>query len=130
VQGQALDFQMSAYPISYAIATLHASMLYRSRGVPYSPNAVLAISLKESALCRGCATLTDGCFQIENDGVVVSTYGALRQYYPDASTPPRRWSWAAALRVLGAGHGVLLAQDPGAAAHAHPRPHRVLHAPP
>jgi hypothetical protein len=86
VQGQALDFKMTAYPITYAIATLHASMLYRARGIPYSPNAVLAIALKESALCRACATLTDGCFQIENGGGAASAYGALRQYYPDRFT--------------------------------------------
>jgi hypothetical protein len=61
-------------------------MLYRSRGIPYSPNAVLAISLKESALCRACAGLTDGCFQIENGGGAASAYGALRQYYPDRFT--------------------------------------------
>jgi hypothetical protein len=86
VQGQPLDFEMSAYPVTYAIATLHASMLYRSRGIPYSPNAVLAIAMKESALCRSCAALTDGCFQIENGGGVASAYGALRQYYTDRFT--------------------------------------------
>ncbi|HXU83689.1 MAG TPA: hypothetical protein VN914_19985, partial [Polyangia bacterium] len=86
VQGQAFDFKMADHPLSYAIASVHASMLYRSRGIPYSPNAVLAISLKESALCRACAGLTDGCFQIENGGGAASAYGALRQYYPDRFT--------------------------------------------
>jgi len=74
---------MAAYPMSWAIATVHASMLLRSRCIDFSPDAVLSIALKESKL--GCTTpgslsIPDGCFQIES----TTAYTELRQVFGGA----------------------------------------------
>ena len=84
VWGEPFDFDMTAYPITWAIATVHASLLLRARGIDYSPNAVLSIAIKESRL--GCEQATfpgpDGCFQIENG----SAYVELDRIFPGRFT--------------------------------------------
>jgi hypothetical protein len=88
VWNQPFDFAMKDYPITWAIALVHASMLYREIGINYSPNAVLSIAIKESAL--SCANpnpqnaqeqmaVMDGCFQIEGE----SAYKTLEQLFPE-----------------------------------------------
>jgi hypothetical protein len=87
VWGEPLDFHMADYPLSWAIATVHASMLLRSRCIQYSPDAVLSHAIKESRL--GCATSgslsqIDGCFQIES----TSAYVELGRLWPARFTSP------------------------------------------
>ena len=81
VWGQDFDFKMSDYPLSWAIAVSHASLVLRAQGIKYSPNAVLSVSLKESKL--HCPTATDpnadGCFQIEGG----SAYPTLQGLFPE-----------------------------------------------
>jgi len=81
VWGQDFDFKMSDYPLSWAIAVAHASLILRAQGIKYSPNAVLSVSLKESKL--HCPTATDpnadGCFQIEGG----SAYPTLQGLFPE-----------------------------------------------
>jgi hypothetical protein len=80
VWNEPFDFRMSDYPVTWAIATVHASMLLRSRCIEFSPDAVLSIALKESKLaCRNPSTpnVADGCFQIES----TSAYAELRQVF-------------------------------------------------
>jgi hypothetical protein len=82
VWNEPFDFRMTSYPLSWAIATVHASMLLRSRCIEFSPDAVLSIALKESKLaCRDPSTpnVADGCFQIES----TSAYAELRQVFGD-----------------------------------------------
>jgi hypothetical protein len=93
VWNQPFEFDMSKYPLSWAIATVHASMLYRAAGINYSPNAVISIAIKESAL--SCANpnpqnaqeqmaVMDGCFQIED----LSAYTELKADFPERFTAP------------------------------------------
>jgi hypothetical protein len=80
VWNEPFDFRMDGYPLGWAIATVHASMLLRSRCIEFSPDAVLSIALKESKLaCRtpGSPNVADGCFQIES----TSAYAELRQVF-------------------------------------------------
>jgi hypothetical protein len=81
VWGEPFDFKMSNYPLSWAIAVAHASLLLRSQGIQYSPNAILSVSLKESRL--HCPTASDpnpdGCFQIEAG----SAYPTLQAIFPE-----------------------------------------------
>jgi hypothetical protein len=80
VWNEPFDFRMTDYPLTWAIATVHASMLLRSRCIEFSPDAVLSIALKESKLaCRdpGTPNVADGCFQIES----TSAYAELRQVF-------------------------------------------------
>ena len=88
VWNQPFAFAMSDYPITWAISVVHASMLYRSIGINYTPNAVLSIAIKESALsCRNenpqnaqeQMAVKDGCFQIEGE----SAYKTLEQLFPE-----------------------------------------------
>jgi hypothetical protein len=68
VWNETMDFHMADYPIGWAIASVHASMLLRSRCINLDPNAVLSMALKESRLTcatMGAASQGDGCFQIE-----------------------------------------------------------------
>jgi len=88
VWGEPLDFRMADYPLSWAIATVHASLLLRSHCINYSPNAVLSVALKESRL--GCATpgslsIPDGCFQIES----TTAYVELQRIFGGAAGPGR-----------------------------------------
>ncbi len=80
VWGEPMNFHMSDYPLSWAIGAVHASMLLRSRGIDYSPNAVLSVAIKESRL--GCAGADfpngDGCFQIES----TTAYEEMRRMFP------------------------------------------------
>src|SRR5205823_7244814 len=87
VWGEPMDFHMKDYPLSWAIATVHASLLLRSRCIPYSPNAVLAIAMKESRLKCGQpmdVSIIDGCFQIEP----TSAYVELQRMFPTRFTAP------------------------------------------
>jgi hypothetical protein len=95
VWGEPFEYRTADYPMSWAFGLVHASMLLRSEGIPYSPNAVLSIAIKESRLglspsgqtycSRTPAAPTDpfpngdGCFQIE-DG---TAYAELRNMFPE-----------------------------------------------
>ncbi|MDO8461584.1 MAG: hypothetical protein Q7S98_01855 [Deltaproteobacteria bacterium] len=81
VWGVPFDFKMSNYPVTWAIATAHASMLLKSRDINYSPNAVLSVAIKESSLgCRDASFPNrDGCFQIES----VTAYPELQKLFSD-----------------------------------------------
>ncbi len=86
VWGEPFGFAMADYPVTWAIAAVHASLLHRQRGIDYSPNAVLAIAIKESRL--GCADPGfpngDGCFQIES----TTAYAELGKIYPGRFVAP------------------------------------------
>lgn len=80
VWGEPFDFRMAAYPRTWAIAVVHASMLLRSRCIEFSPDAVMSIALKESKLActtAGSPSILDGCFQIES----TSAYTELRAMF-------------------------------------------------
>ena len=82
VWGEPLDFRMADYPLGWAIATVHASMLLRNECIDLGPNAVLSVALKESRLtCAqpGAPSQLDGCFQIE----ATSAYLELGRMFPD-----------------------------------------------
>jgi hypothetical protein len=88
VWNQPFDFRMTDYPVTWAISVVHASMLYRAIGINYTPNSVLSIAIKESALsCRNenpqnaqeQMAVKDGCFQIEGE----SAYKTLEQLFPE-----------------------------------------------
>jgi hypothetical protein len=69
VWNETMDFRMADYPITWAMASVHASLLLRARCINLSPNAVLSMALKESRLtCGQPGSLAngDGCFQIES----------------------------------------------------------------
>src|SRR5438128_1745997 len=69
VWNEAMDFHMDAYPVTWAMATVHASLLLRRQCIDLSPSAVLSMALKESRLtCGQPGSLAngDGCFQIES----------------------------------------------------------------
>ncbi len=86
VWNQPMDFHMADYPLSWAIATVHASMLLRSRCINLSPDAVLSMALKESRLTcgqPGSLANTDGCFQIES----TSAYVELQRMFPNRFVP-------------------------------------------
>jgi hypothetical protein len=81
VWNETMDFHMADYPIGWAIASVHASMLLRSRCINLDPNAVLSMALKESRLtCAvpGAASNGDGCFQIEP----TTAYLELQRMFP------------------------------------------------
>ncbi|HTJ42936.1 MAG TPA: hypothetical protein VL463_12620 [Kofleriaceae bacterium] len=85
VWGAPMDFHMSDYPLGWAIATVHASMLLRDECIQIGPNAVLAVAMKESRLqcaIAGSSSQGDGCFQIE-DG---SAYVELGRIFPGRFT--------------------------------------------
>ena len=81
-QGATFLFEMANYPLTWAIATVHASMLLQSRDIAFGPNALIAYAVRESRLqCatgRGKLFLRDGCFQIEPD----TAYTELQQLFP------------------------------------------------
>lgn len=81
VWGADFDFKMDAYPVTWAIAVAHASLLLQSRGIPYNPNAVLSVAIKESSLkCLEAGfPNNDGCFQIED----TTAYNELIALFPD-----------------------------------------------
>ena len=86
VWNEPMDFHMSQYPLGWAMATVHASMLLRSRCINLSPNAVLSMALKESRLTcgvPGSLANGDGCFQIESTTAFVE----LQRMFPDRFTP-------------------------------------------
>lgn len=96
VWGEPFHFRMSDYPLSWAISTVHASMLLRSQGLDFSPNGVLTIAIKESKL--GCANSDfpggDGCFQIES----TTAYEEMRRMFPE------RFTHGEHADVVGGGH--------------------------
>jgi len=95
VWGEPMDFHMNAYPLSWAIGAVHASMLLRSRGIAYSPNAVLSVAIKESRLQCALPDFPngDGCFQIES----TTAYEEMRRMFPGRFD-------AAHAEVVGGGH--------------------------
>jgi hypothetical protein len=85
VWGQPMDFRMADYPLTWAIATVHASMLMREQCIDIGPNGVLSTALKESDLqCATAGSLSqiDGCFQIES----TSAYVELGKMFPGRFT--------------------------------------------
>jgi hypothetical protein len=85
VWNEPMDFHMDQYPLGWAIATVHASMLLRSRCINLSPNAVLSMALKESRLTcgvPGSLANGDGCFQIES----TTAYVELQRMFPGRFT--------------------------------------------
>ena len=81
VWNETMDFHMADYPLGWAIASVHASLLLRSRCINLSPNAVLSMALKESRLtCGQPGSLAngDGCFQIES----TTAYTELGRMFP------------------------------------------------
>lgn len=132
VWGEPFDFRMADYPVTWAIATVHASLLLRSRGIEYGPNAVLSIAIKESRL--GCADPAfpndDGCFQIE-DGTAWLELGRLfgaRFAAPHADGVAGDRFEASALAaahyaIFSTAMFRLHADDPEAYFAAHPDPH-------
>ena len=95
VWGEPFDFKMSNYPVTWAIALVHASLILESWGIDYDPNSILSVAIKESRL--GCQSAgfpnQDGCFQIE-DG---TAYTELKRIFPERFT-------AAHSAVISGGH--------------------------
>lgn len=86
VWGETFNFNMTDYPVTWAMALVHASLILESRGIHYNPNAILSVAIKESRL--GCQNASfpnqDGCFQIE-DG---TAYTELKRIFPTRFTAP------------------------------------------
>ncbi len=66
VSGEPFDFKMSDYPVTWAIAAVHASLLLQGSGIPYSADDLLSIAIKKSRLdCLDRSSPNDsGCFRI------------------------------------------------------------------
>ncbi len=84
VWGAPFDFHMAHYPLSWAIAVVHSSLLHRMRDINYSPNAILSVAIKESHLkcLEPDFPNNDGCFQIES----TSAYAELQKIFPERFT--------------------------------------------
>lgn len=94
LRGDNFDFHMADYPLTWAIATVHASMLFQSRGFSVAPNAVLAMSLRASGLqCANGAQAETGCFALDT----TRDYPELFTLFPEHFSAPHA-------AVIGAPH--------------------------
>ncbi|MBN2802527.1 MAG: hypothetical protein JXR91_05500 [Deltaproteobacteria bacterium] len=81
VQGEDFNFDITDYPLTYALAAIHAALLYQYMGMDFSPNTIFAMAIRNARLNCG-DTLTEesggSCFLIDKNFAFVE----LQRFFP------------------------------------------------